>query len=143
MSATPLSDAITEVLQGQTPALYARFLEVFARSRLGVIVHGLAAGADGTVMVLRGEARCAMIKHPDGRGMVLACSDREVFVTRFDRPFNAELDAAELMKVALHNPDCAGILINNATSEHSIVVERATIERLVAAAAAAGPDDAT
>jgi hypothetical protein len=131
MSATPLSDAIAQVLAHDTPETYARFLDVFMQSSLGVIVTGLPPGASGAVQVKGDGVGCAKGQTPDGRVMLLACADRAVFVTRFDRPFNAEIEAASLMNVVMTNPDCAGIMINSATSEHTIVVERATIARLM------------
>src|SRR5688572_17712435 len=104
MSTTPLSDAIGRFLKRDTTENYDRFLAVFMGSSLGVIVTGLPAGASGVITVKGNGVGCAKGLTPDGRVMLLACADRAVFVTRFDRTFNAELDAATLMNVLLASP---------------------------------------
>lgn len=59
-------------------------------------------------------------------------------VQRFTQPFNAEVGAAALLKMALANPNCEGIMINSATSEHRILVPRKRIAELIARTAACG-----
>jgi hypothetical protein len=115
-----------------TAEAYERFLDVFRRSRLGVIAHGLPVNASG---LIRGGPGVTVSsgEHPrDGRSMVLACADLATFRARFHRRFNAELDAASLMNIVLANRDAQVILINSAISEHSIIIDRSTVERLVA-----------
>jgi hypothetical protein len=132
MSPTPLSDAISALVAHDDPATYDRLVQTFLGERLGVIASGLPATHGASIRIEPGQrVTCAVTDLPDGRTMVLACADLPTFVTRFDRPFNAELDAAALMNIVMANPDCAGIFINSATSEHSAAIDRATIERLV------------
>ena len=131
MSSTPLSDVIDVVRERGNEENYNRFLEAFLRARLGIIAHGLPPGISGIVRS-GPDTSCASVEHPARRGaFVLACADMAMFNTRFARKFNAELDAHSLMNIVVANPSSAGILINSAKSEHSIVIERTTIERLL------------
>jgi hypothetical protein len=87
---TPLSDAITALHQHDDPATYQRFLDIFLQSRLGIIANGLPPLPPGTEYQVRGgSVTCGRTELPEGRIMLLACADLPVFVTRFDRSFNA------------------------------------------------------
>jgi hypothetical protein len=68
--------------------------------------------------------------HVGGRPMVLAFADPEAFAARFGQPFNASLAGEVLLATVLLNPDCAGVLINSALAEVSVVIDRATAESL-------------
>jgi hypothetical protein len=48
---------------------------------------------------------------PDGKKTLRACADRAVFEQRFKQPFNAEMGALALLKMAWSNPDCEGIMV--------------------------------
>jgi hypothetical protein len=71
--------------------------------------------------------------------LLLACADRATFVQRFPQAFNAEVDTAALMKMALANPDCEGIMVNSATSEHRILILRDRIVKLIDASGKGKP----
>jgi len=129
-SQTPLSDAIALCVSENTRARYEEFIRVFLVSKMGVIASG-PQREPGTYKAGKDEFGVAIGGTPDGRKMVLACADRAVFVQRYSRPFNAEVDALALLNIAIANPDCEGILINSATSEHSIVIERARVAALL------------
>jgi hypothetical protein len=134
MSATPLSDAITQLNERDTWENYAHVLDELLRSKLGVIAVGLPAGVSpGTDIVADGSISCALVpdpRHPDAPKLLLACAEAAVFRTRFDQGFNAEVDAAAVMAIVIANRACGGVLVNSAVSKHSAVVDRATIERL-------------
>jgi hypothetical protein len=56
-----------------------------------------------------------------------------VYAGRYpNQGFNADTDAPSVFQTILANPDCQGMLINSAASEHSLVVDRAKVEELVA-----------
>jgi hypothetical protein len=74
----------------------------------------------------------AMSHTPDGKKTLLACADRAVFIQRFKQPFNAEMGALALLKMAWANPDCEGIMVNSAASEHRVVIPRNHIAALIA-----------
>ncbi|HKW35302.1 MAG TPA: SseB family protein [Candidatus Acidoferrum sp.] len=131
-SSTPLSDWITRCIEQNTRENYEHFLQVFLGSQLGVILQGIPQGASGQVVVGKNELSAAMSSTPDGKRMLLACADRAVFVQRFKRPFNAEMGAVALLKMALANPRCEGIMINSAASEHTILIPRVRVAELIA-----------
>jgi|SRR5215469_10060960 len=131
-SLTPLSDCISRYAEHDTRENYEQFLRVFVGCRLGVIVHGVPQGASGQYVAGKNELTVAMSIAPDGKKTVLACADRAIFVQRFRQPFNAEVDAATLLQIAMSSPDCEGIMVNSAASEHRVVIPRNHIEGLIA-----------
>jgi hypothetical protein len=128
---TPLSDCISRCIERDTPENYNRFLQTFLRSQLGVIVTGIPQGRSGQYVAGKDELTVALGASPDGKRMLLACADRATFVQRFSQGFNAEVDAIALMKMALANPGCEGIMINSATSEHRILILHDRIVELI------------
>ena len=90
-------------------------------------------------MAGKNELTAAMGSTPDGKKMLLACADRATFVQRFPQAFNAEVDAVALMKMALANPDCEGIMVNSATSEHRILILHDRIVKLIDASSKGKP----
>jgi hypothetical protein len=127
----PLSDSITRLVGRNTPEHYADFIRVFMDSRLGIIVQGVPAGAKGEFTAGQNQVSAALGMTPDGKKMLLACAGRAVFVQRFNRPFNAEIDAPSLLTMALANPSCEGVMINSAASEHTVTILRAQIPELM------------
>lgn len=116
-----------------TPENYEHFLEVFLRSQLGIIVaKGIPQGTLGQYVAQKNELAAAMGSTPDGKTMLLCCADRAEFVRRFARPFNAEFGAVPRLKMALARPNGDGIMMNSATSEHTIVIPRKRIAELIA-----------
>ncbi len=63
--------------------------------------------------------------------MVLAFADPKAFAVRFGRSFNAALVGEALLATALLNPECAGVLVNSALAEVSVVIDRATADAMV------------
>jgi hypothetical protein len=130
-SSTLLSDCITRCIEQDTRQNYEHFLQVFLGSQLGVILKGIPQGLSGQYVAGKNELTAAMGSTPDGTKMLLACADRATFVQRHPQAFNAEVDAIALMKMALANRDCEGIMINSATSEHRILILRDRIVKLI------------
>ena len=131
-SSTPLSDCISRYVEQGTRENYEQFLTVFMNSQLGVIVQGAPEGTSGQYVAGKNELRVSMSTTPDGKRMVLACADRAIFVRRFAQPFNAEVGAMALLKIASSNPDCEGIMVNSAASEHTVAIPRKQILELIA-----------
>lgn len=138
-SPTPLSDCISRYVDQGTSENYAKFIEVFLCSNLGVIVTGVPPGNVGQYVASKNELAVAMSNTPDGKKMVLACADRAVFVRRFSKLFNAEVGAPALLKIAWSNPECEGIMLNSAASEHRILIVRKEISELIAASTGSPP----
>ena len=95
-------------------------------------MQGSPPRTSGQYTAGKSELTVAMSIAPDGKKMVLACAERAVFVQRFPQPFNAEVGATALLNIAWSNPDCEGIMVNSAASEHRIVIPRKDIGELIA-----------
>lgn len=131
-SSTPLSDCISRYAAQGTQENYEAFLRVFLDSQLGVILTGIPQGVSGQYVAGKNELHAAMSIAPDGKKMLLACADRAVFVQRFKQPFNAEMAALALLEMAWANPDCEGIMVNSAASQHRVGIPRNHISALIA-----------
>jgi hypothetical protein len=129
---TPLSDLIVAHIASGSPESWARFVDGFRAAQVGVVAVGVPAGAAGKfVSTADRPMSVGLTRHAGGRPMALAFADPEVFAARFGRPFNAELAGEALLAAALLNPECAGVLVNSALAEVSVVIDRATVESLV------------
>jgi hypothetical protein len=138
-SSTPLSDCISRYAARATPENYETFLRVFLGSQLGLILTGNRQEVSEQYVAGKNELHAAMSTAPDGKKTLLACADRGIFVQRFKQPFNAEMGAVGLLKMAWANPDCEGIMVNSAASEHRVVIPRNHIAALIAKSSSAVP----
>jgi hypothetical protein len=131
-SDTPLSDLIAAISASRSSESYAQFLEAFRKSQVCVRAEGVPAGTVGR-FVSTPECPVAVAKtvHAGGRPMVLAFADPEAFAARFGERFNAMMAGDALLATVLRNPDCAGVLVDSALAEVSVVITRATVQRLV------------
>jgi hypothetical protein len=130
---TPLSDLIGQHAERPTDRIHAQFLDLFCSSRLGVIGVGAPQGVAGHVeSTSERPLHLGMTQHAAGQAMVLAFADPPAFVRTFGQQFNAEMKGDDILKTALHNPECQGVLVNSALSEVSIVIDRATAESRLA-----------
>ena len=131
-SPTPLSDCIADIVAGETPKKWARFFDALLVARLGVVVTG-APEIPGPHVAGKNEMSVCVTETPDGRVMILACADPQVYAGRYpNQGFNADMDAPSVFRTVLANPDCRGLRVNSATGEHSLVVDRAKVEELAA-----------
>ncbi len=131
-SQTPLSDLMAAFASSGSPESFARFLAAFRGSKVGVVAVGAAPGSSGDVTSTAAQPiSVGLSGHGDGQPRVLAFADPVVFARRFGQPFNADMTGEALMKTAMHNPRCAGILVNSAVSESSVRIDRATMASLI------------
>lgn len=124
MPGTPLSDRMD--LAGSSDDHYREFLREFGRSKLGVLAQ-------------RSPFSVGLIKGPDGGKVILAFADPPAFIQRFGQKFNAEMAGVDLLKTALANPDCQGVLVNSAKQEISVLIQRRTAQQLLGADQAPAP----
>jgi hypothetical protein len=134
--AASLSECISRLVEQKTCENQERFFQVFLRSRLGVIVtRGGALLSDaqrpsGRYVLGKNEG-LGLTTTEDGKETILACADLATYVQRFTVPFNAEVEAMELLKAAWSDLSCDGITINSAASDNSIFIPREQIAKLI------------
>jgi hypothetical protein len=136
---TPLSDLITRCVQEDTPANFEKFLMAFTRASVGVVAIGVPAGTIGSHRARRNEVSLASGALPDGRLGIIVSADPAVFRRRYGGPFNAEVDGLSVMATVLLNPQCQAIRVNSAASEHSMAIDRSTIQQIVEEERAGAP----
>ncbi len=131
-SDTPLSELIAELIASDSPENKARFLALFRTSQVGVMASGVPSDVAGeSVSTSENPVGVGLTRHAGGRPMVLAFADPEAFAARFGWRFNAAMSGEALLPVVLHNPECAGVLVNSALVKMSVVIDRITIQSQV------------
>ncbi|GAB7038669.1 MULTISPECIES: hypothetical protein [Catenuloplanes] len=120
MSDSPLSDALAAYAGDRTDENWAHLIGVFRNSIVGAVGSGPVA-ADGTSGAGFGVGRTT---HGDGRPRILTFADPPVYARTFGRRFNVGVPGSVLLEMAAGDLDCAGILINSAISETSVVISR-------------------
>lgn len=129
---TPLSDLIAAHMASHSSKTWAEFLEGFRKSQVGVVAMGLPNGTTGEIVTTADlPMSVGLTKHAGGRLMALAFADPAAFAKRFGRTFNAALVGNALLATVVLNPECAGVLVNSALAEISIVIDRSTAESIV------------
>src|SRR6185436_785007 len=135
---TPLSDLIMALVANGDQATFARFDDLFLRSRVGVIAAGMPANRrPGETFQVGGQDRVALelVKAPDGRTMIKACADPDVFSRRYpDAKITALMLGRDLLEMLLKPSLVDGVLVCSALSFHSIPIGKADARRLVATA---------
>jgi hypothetical protein len=112
---------------------WARFIDAFRKSQVGVVALGVPADAVGEFVNTADQPVSVGQARTGDRHMVLAFADPEAYAARFGRRFNATLTGEALLATVLLNPDCAGVRVNSALAKLSVLIERATIKSLVRA----------
>ena len=132
MTQTPLSDVMAEHAQTGSQQSYDRFVELFRRSVVGIMVDGLPDVADEQQegeqqqeeVIADGEMSARSTTHGDGLSRILAYADPEVFLVNYGPRFNAGVPGEILLGMAASDPECEGVLVNSATQEVSLVIAK-------------------
>lgn len=138
MSATPLSDAITEHAETNTPDSYDRFLALFRASTIGIVAVGTPMQDSQSQIRADGSLGAGRTTYGDGRPRILAYADPEAALRNFGPRFNAGLSGEVLLQMAAVDSESEGILINSATREISLIIEKSTAWSLLHATEGTG-----
>ncbi|MEV4465111.1 hypothetical protein AB0J51_15970 [Micromonospora echinofusca] len=128
MSETPLSEVMSEHAETKTPESYERFLRLFRASTVGIVATEVPAHG----YLASGNLGAGRTTHGDGRPRVLAYADPGAALRNFGPRFNAGVSGEVLLQMAAADPDCAGVLVNSAICEISLVISKPTAQSLTA-----------
>lgn len=131
MSDTPLSDAMTEYAETNTPESYERFLALFRASTIGIVAIGAPSQDPNGQLRADGSLGAGSTTHGDGRPRILAYADPEAALRNFGPRFNAGLAGEVLLQMAATDPECEGVLVNSATREISLIIGKPTARSLL------------
>jgi hypothetical protein len=128
MTATPLSDLMTEHTDTSSAETYNRFLTLFAESVVGIVGIGPAKhDAQGQSVTVAGFG-AGRTTYGDGQARILAFADPDVASRTPGSQCTAGLPGEVLLQMAVADPDCTGILVNCATRPISLVINKQTAE---------------
>jgi hypothetical protein len=127
-----LSEAIARYHESNSHDDFEQFLEVFWESRVGIITVNVPDGVYGDLTTSAQLEISIALTNAAGYETVLCFADPPAFILKYGPKFNAEMDAPAVLKTALSNPDCGGVLVNCASAEVSVVITRENAEWLLA-----------
>lgn len=131
MSDTPLSDVMAEHSDTRSPESYERFVALFRASVVGIVAAGPVVFDEQGRSVAGRNLTAGKTTHGDGLARVLAYADPEAALRNFGPRFNAGVEGEALLQMAVTYADCEGILLNSATDEISLIIDRATAQSLL------------
>ncbi|MFI6217257.1 hypothetical protein ACIBCD_35095 [Nocardia brasiliensis] len=135
MTESLLSDLIGEHVDGRTPDSFDRFLALFRSSTLGIVITGNVQPDGQGGFVAGNDVGAGRTTYGDGRSRVLAWADPEVALRNFGPRFNGGVSGEVLLRMAVDDIECHGILVNSALDEISVVISRETAEVLLSRSA--------
>lgn len=105
---------------------------MFVESVFGLMMSGLPKASPGQKLVVDGSGSVMMqfVTDPNGRRMIKACADPELFDINYPGSINVTMNGKELLEMAKKVPDADGILICSATSFHSFPIYKAAYGRI-------------
>jgi hypothetical protein len=112
--------------------IVAQLEAMFAESVFGLLMSGLPKGGSGQAVVVDGSGSVKMPRVIDsnGKSMIKACADPELFDVNYPGCINATMPGRALLEMAEKIPDADGILICSATSPHSFPIYKAAYARV-------------
>jgi hypothetical protein len=129
---TPLSDTMTAHVESRSPESFDRFLHRFRDSVIGVVAVGTAGQDAHGNPVADGNLSVGNTTHGDGKSRILCFADPDVAARVPGTPMNAGIAGHVLLRMAADDPRSAGILVNCATSQVSLVISRAAAQGALA-----------
>jgi hypothetical protein len=131
---TPLSDLMVKCEEDKSSEAFNRLCLHFLESAVGVMGIGAPTSPHPQVVTSTAEnpLKLACTTFPDGKQRVLAFADPPEFAKRFGLKFNATMPGRGLCETVRASPDGAGILLNSALHERSIIISREYALRLLA-----------
>ncbi len=125
MSQTQLSTLIEDLQASWSTEKLEMLLHTFRQTTVGINAFNVPKEYLGMTVQTESEGiTLGSTTHGDGKSRVMAYADPRQFIAKFGQKFNGEMLGEEVIRVALHNPSCVGILLNSAFSEISVAIDR-------------------
>jgi len=135
MTNTALSDLVSALADTADERIVGEFYSVFMRSSMGIEAANLSPHlAPGTTFQIGANDRVSLrlVQTPDGRRMVKACADPEVFSARYpETKITAVMLGTHLLEMVLKSQDLDGVLVCSAVTFHSVPITREEAGRLL------------
>jgi hypothetical protein len=127
-----VSQLITKLAESGDKTVVVQLEAMFAESVFGLLVSGLPKAEPGQKIVIDGSGSVTMqwVSDPNGKRMIKACADPDLFAVNYPGCINVTMNGRELLQTAEKLPDAEGILICSATSFHSFPIYKASYSRV-------------
>jgi len=122
-----ISELISEFATSGNRSAIKQLEAKFDESVFGLLMSGLPKAKHGQGILVDGSGSVTMqyVTDPQGRRMIKACADPELFDVNYPGCINATLTGREIVEMLEKLPDADGILICSATSFHSFPLYKA------------------
>src|SRR4051812_6720860 len=122
-----ISDLISQLGKPANRNIVAQLEARFAESVFGLLMFGLPKAKAGEKLVVDGSGSVTMqqVNDPEGKKMIKACADPELFDVNYPGCINVTMSGRELLDMAEKLPDADGILVCSASSFHSFPIYKA------------------
>ena len=127
-----ISQLITKLAESGDRALVPQLEAMVAESVFGLLVTGLPKAEAGQKIRVDGSGSVTMqwVRDPNGKRMIKACADPDLFSVNYPGSINVTMNGRELLQMAERLPDADGVLICSATSFHSFAIYKASYSRI-------------
>jgi hypothetical protein len=127
-----ISQLISKLAVSHDTSAVAQLEAMFAASVFGLLMTGLPKAAHGQKVLVDGSGSVTMqwVCDPNGKRMIKACADPDLFSVNYPGSINVTMTGRELLEMVEKLPEADGILICSATSLHSFPIYRAAYPRV-------------
>lgn len=127
-----ISDLITQMANSKNVNNSKKIDKLFPDTDFGVIVIGLPNLAPGSkYKATQNELTISSVIGPNGKDMIKACADPDLFIKNFKENITATMTGRELIDMIMRIPDCDGVLICSATSFNSYPILKERFPSLI------------
>ena len=107
--------------------IFPRIMKAFLRSKVSIqTAGGINETGSNIVSTNADPLQFQFADAHDGRPRLLARADPPLYDMRYSGEFNSVVNGNEILKIAIANPDCAGIYLNSALNESGMIISRET-----------------
>lgn len=127
-----ISELISKMGVSDDNAAAAQLERMFPESVFGIFVHGLPKGKHGEKVRVDGSGSVTMqpVMDANGRMMIKACADPDLFDINYPGCINATMTGRELLEMVQKLPESDGILVCSATSFESFPIYKDASRRV-------------
>lgn len=123
-----ISELISKLATTNDQTAVAQLEASFAESVFGLLMTGVPLGKAGQTVAAAGTT-LSFVHDPNGKRMIKACADPDLFNVNFPGCINVLMPGKGLLEMAEKMPNADGILLCSALSFHSFAIYQPVYSR--------------
>ena len=125
-----ISEHISQLAKSESPNSVVAIERMFLTESFGLLFEGMPEGKQSGETIDASGLKLQLVADPQGKRMIKACADPEVFAKNYPNSFNGTMTGMQIMQMIEKSPDIDGILICSATSFNSYAFHREELKRI-------------